>query len=116
VRSAYRFRFGTVDVVIADVVRTVNEEANPRVEHLLIIGERRHGAGGKFDVGYYSRNAGPEESTQATEILTAVRLGAEKTPAVVLSIEYDEGGKLGLVERSAPGEWRATWKSAYTDC
>ncbi len=116
VRSAYRFRLDTVDVVIADVVRTVNEEATPRVEHLLIIGERHHGASGKLDVGYYSRNAGPEESTQATEILTAVRLGAEKTPAVVLSIEYDEGGKLGLVERSAPGEWRATWKSAYTDC
>jgi len=116
VRSAYRFQLDTVDVVIADVVRTVNEEANPRVEHLLIIGERRHGASGKFDVGYYSRNAGPEESTQATEILTAVRLGAEKRPAVALSIEYDEGGKLGLVERMAPGEWRATWKSAYTDC
>ena len=116
VRSAYRFRLDTVDVVIADVVRTVNEEANPRVEHLLIIGERRHGASGKFDVGYYNRNAGPEESTQATEILTGVRFGAEKKPAVVLSIEYDEGGKLGLVERTAPGEWRATWKSAYTDC
>lgn len=116
VRSAYRFQLDTVDVVIADVVRTVNEEANPRVEHLLIIGERRHGASGKFDVGYYSRNAGPEESTQATEILTAVGLGAERKPAVVLSIEYDEGGKLGLVERIAPGEWRATWKSAYTDC
>jgi hypothetical protein len=116
VRSAYRFRLDTVDVVIADVVRSVNEEANPRVEHLLIIGERRHEASGKFDVGYYSRNAGPEESTQATEILTAVRLGEEERPAVVLSIEYDEGGKLGLVERTAPGEWRATWKSAYTDC
>ena len=116
VRSAYRFRLDTVDVVIADVVRTVNEEANPRVEHLLVIGEKRHGASGKFDVGFYSRNAGPEESTQATEILTAIRLGAEQKPAVVLSIEYDEGGKLELVERSAPGEWRATWKSAYTDC
>jgi len=116
VRSAYRFQLDTVDVVIADVVRTVNEEANPRVEHLLIIGERHHGASGKFDVGYYSRNAGPEESTQATEVLTAVRLSAEKRPAVALSIEYDEGGKLGLVERTAPGEWRVTWKSAYTDC
>ena len=116
VRSAYRFRLDTIDVVIADVVRTVNEEANPRVEHLLIVGEKPHGASGKFDVGYSNRTAGPEESTQATEILTAVRIGKEKRPAVVISIEYDEGGKLGLIERTAPGEWRATWNSAYTDC
>jgi hypothetical protein len=116
VRSAYRFRLDTVDIVIADVVRTVNEEANPRVEHLLIVGEKPHGASGKFDVGYSNRTAGPEESTQATEILTAVRIGAERRPAIVISIEYDEGGKLGLIERTAPGEWRATWNSAYTDC
>src|SRR6266550_1241359 len=116
VRSAYRFRLDTVDIVIADVVRTVNEEANPRVEHLLIIGERPRGASGKFDVGYYNRTAGAEESTQATEILTAIRIGVERRPAIVISIEYDEGGKLGLIERTAPGEWRATWTSAYTDC
>ena len=116
VRSAYRFRLDTIEVVIADVVRMVNEEANPRVEHLLIVGEKPHGASGKFDVGYYNRTAGPEESTQATEILTAVRIGGGKRPAIVISIEYDEGGKLGLIERTAPGEWRATWNSAYTDC
>ena len=116
VRSAYRFRLDTVDVVIADVVRVVNEEANPRVEHLLIFGERPHGVSGKFDVSYYSRTAGAEESTQVTEILSVVRISATKRPAVVVNIEYDDGGKLGLVERTAPGEWRATWRSAYTDC
>jgi len=116
VRSAYTFRLDSVDVVVADVVRTVNEEANPRVEHLLIIGERPRGSTGKFDVGYYSRTAGPEDSTQATEILSAVRLGAAREPAVVVNLEYDDGGKLGLIERSSSGTWRATWRSAYTDC
>ena len=114
VRSAYRFALDTVDVIVADVVRTVNEEANPRVEHLLIVGERLHGTSGKFDVSYYSRTAGPEESTQATEVLAVVRI--TKRPAVVVNVEFEEGGKLGLVERVAPGEWRATWRSAYTDC
>jgi hypothetical protein len=116
VRSAYTFRLDSVDVVVADVVRSVNEEANPRVEHLLIFGERPHGATGKFDVGYYSRNAGAEESMQATEILSAVRIGAMKRAAVVINVEYDDGGRLGLVERTGPGEWHATWRSAYTDC
>ena len=114
VRSAYKFSLDTVDVVIADVVRAVNEEANPRVEHLLIFGERPHGASGKFNVSYYTRTAGAEESTQATEMLAVVRIA--NRPAVVVNVEYDEGGKLGLVERTAPGEWRSTWNSAYTDC
>jgi len=114
VRSAYKFSLDTVDVVVADVVRTLNEEANPRVEHFLIFGERPRGASGKFNVSYYSRTAGAEESTQATEILAVVRIA--NRPAVVVNVEYDEGGKLGLVERTAPGEWRATWRSAYTDC
>ena len=116
VRSAYHILLDSVDVVIADVVRSVNEEANPRVEHLLMVGERPRGAGGKFTVGYYSRTAGKEESVQATEILAAVRIAASKRPVVVVNVEYDEGGKLGLIERSAAGEWRATWRSAYTDC
>jgi hypothetical protein len=116
VRSAYRFSLDSLDVVIADVVRSVNEEANPRVEHLLIVGEKPHGVSGKFNVGYYSRTAGKEESVQATEILAAVRLAVSKRPVIVVNIEYDEGGKLGLIERISPGEWRATWRSAYTDC
>lgn len=116
VRSAYTFRLDTIDVVIADVVRSVNEEANPRLEHLLIVGERAAGSTGRFKVGYYNRTAGAEESTQATEILAAVLIGSVRRPAVVVNIEYDDGGKFGLIERTAPGEWRATWRSAYTDC
>jgi hypothetical protein len=116
VRSAYTFRLDSVEIVITDVVRSVNEEANPRLEHLLIIGERPIGARGKYDVAYYKRTAGAEESTQATEVLTAVLIGAAKRPAIVVNIEYDDGGKLGLIERAGDGEWKATWTSAYTDC
>lgn len=116
VRSAYTFRLDSIDVVIADVVRSVNEEANPRLEHLLIIGERPAGTKGKYTLGYYSRTAGAEESTQATEVLAVVQIGAEKRPAIVVNIEYDDGGKFGLIERTDSGEWRATWKSAYADC
>lgn len=116
VRSAYTFRRDTIDVVIADVVRSVNEEANPRLEHLLIVGERAAGATGRYRVGYYSRTAGAEESTQATEVLAAVLIGSARRPAVVVNIEYGDGGKFGLIERTGPGEWRATWRSAYTDC
>jgi len=70
----------------------------------------------EFDVAYYSRTAGAEETTQATEVMAAALIGAGKRPAIVVNIEYDDGGKLGLIERTGPGEWRASWTSAYTDC
>jgi hypothetical protein len=116
VRSAFTFRLDSADVVIADIVRSVNEEANPRLEHILLVGEKPMTTTDKYNVGYYSRTAGAEESTQATEVLAVVQIGTAKRPAVVVNIEYDDGSKLGLIERAAPGQWRATWRSAYTDC
>ena len=116
VQSAYTLRLDSVEVVIADIVRTLNEEANPRIEHLLLIGERPIRSKGKYAVGYFSRVAGPEETMQATEVLAAVRVGASKSPAIVVSVESEDGVKLGLIERTGPGQWRSTWKSAYTTC
>lgn len=116
VRSAYTFRLDSVDMVIADVVRSVNEEANPRLEHLFIIGERPTGTAGKYTPTYYSRTAGAEETTPASEVLAAVLIGSSRRPAVVVNIENDDGRQLGLVERTAPGQWRSVWRSAYTDC
>jgi hypothetical protein len=116
VRSAYTFRLDSADVVVADVVRSVNEEANPRIEHLLLIGERPVGTAGKYNPAYYSRTAGAEETTQATEVLAAVQIGPSRRPAIVVNIEYDDGRKIGLIQRTGPGQWRSLWRSAYTDC
>jgi hypothetical protein len=116
VRSAYTFQLDTVDVMIADVVRTVNEEAKPRVEHLLIFGERPHNTSGKFDVSYFTRNAGAEDTTPVTEVLGAIKVGRAGRPIVIVNVQYDDGGKFGFVERTSSGRWSATWRSAYTDC
>ena len=115
VRAAYTFRLDSVNVVVADVVRAVNEEANPRIEHLLIVGERPSGSTSTLTVRYSNRTAGSEESTQASEVLSVVTLGELRKPAIVLGIEYSDGRRVGLLERIA-GEWRASWRSAYTDC
>ena len=116
VRSAYTFRLDSIDVVIADVVRTVNEEASPKVEHFFIIGERSPGTDAKYETRYYSRTAGTEESTQATDVLAVIQLGSAKRPAIVVSLEYDDGRKIGLIERKESGQWSSVWRSAYTDC
>jgi hypothetical protein len=116
VRSAYTFRLDSAEVVIADVVRSLNEEANPRIEDLFLIGERPIGATGKYTVGYFNRIAGAEETIQATEVLSAVSIGVSKRPAVIVNVESEDGSQLGFIERIGRGQWRYTWKSAYTDC
>lgn len=115
VRTAYRFHVDSLDVVVADVVRAVNEEANPRIEHLLIVGERPTGSASIIKVRYSNRSAGSEESTQASELLAVVAVGESKRPVIVIGIEYSDGKRVGLLERVA-GEWRTSWRSAYTDC
>jgi hypothetical protein len=116
VRSAYTFRLDSVEVVVADVVRSVNEEANPRIEHLFMIGERPVGTTAKYTPAYYSRMAGAEETTPTSEVLAIVRIESSRTPAVIVNIENDDGQQLGLIERTAPGQWRSVWRSAQTDC
>jgi len=116
VRSAQTFRTDSIDVVIADVVRSVNEEANPRLEHYFVIAERPAGSSAKYRVGFFSRTAGAEDDAEITELLAVVLVGPERRPAAVVNVEFDEGGTLGLLERTAPGQWRFRWRSAYTGC
>jgi len=115
VRSAFTFHVDSVDAVIADVVRAVNEEANPQVEHILLVAEHSAGSASTYNVRYSNRTAGKEESTPASELLAVLAIGPSKRPAIVINIAYSEGSRLGLLER-INGEWRATWRSAYTDC
>jgi hypothetical protein len=115
VRSAFTFRVDSVDAVIADVVRSINEEANPQIEHVLLVGERPAGSTSTYNVRYSNRTAGKEESTAASEVVAVLAIGASKRPAIVINIEYSDGNRLGLLEKIG-GEWRATWRSAFTDC
>ena len=116
VRSAHTFRADSIEGVIADVVRSVNEEANPRLEHLFVIGERPVGSRARHKIAFFSRTAGAEDDAEITELLAVVLIGAKRLPAAVVNVEYDEGGKLGLIERTAPGQWRFRWRSAYAGC
>lgn len=116
VRSAHTFRTDSIDVVIADVVRSVNEEANPRLEHYFVIVERPANSAGRYRAAFSSRTAGAEDDAEITELLAVVLIGPERRPAAVVNVGFDEGGKLGLLERTIPGQWRFRWRSAYTGC
>lgn len=116
VRSAYTFRTDSIAVVVADVVRSVNEEANPRLEHIFVVVERPVRSTSNYRVAFFTRIAGAEEAAEITELLGVVLVGPTKRPAAVVNIEYDEGGKLGLLERTGSVQWRFRWRSAYTGC
>jgi len=105
-----------VDAVVAQLVRRVNQEARPYEQHILVIGERDAKAGGRYSTAYFERVSGPEETIETSEILAALRLGAEGVPTIVLGRDYGDGTAYSLIERSADGHWRLRWSSAYAGC
>jgi hypothetical protein len=116
VRSAGRLALDSgASIIAAEVVRAVNEEANPREEHILLVSER-DSLTGKPVAAYFERVSGPEDAVESSEILAAVRLGPRRTPTIVIGRDYGDGGAYTLIERVAPGRWRVRWNSAYTGC
>ena len=115
VRKGYRLTIPSASIIIAEAVRKINEEANPREEHLLFLAERSKGNVG-FRVAFHVRSAGAEESLETSEVLSALRLTKTNRLAIVITFDYEDGGKIGLLERLALNDWRIVWKSAYTGC
>lgn len=115
VRKGYRLMLPGTSVIIAEVVRKINEEANPREEHLFLLAERS-GNEPQYHVSFHTRSAGSEESLETSEVLAAIRLTKTGTPAIVSTFDYEEGGKVGLFERRGENDWQVIWKSAYAGC
>jgi hypothetical protein len=115
VRRGYRIGLAPSQVIVAEVVRKINEEANPREEHTLFLAERDASAGG-YRVKFSKRSAGREETLEASDVLVAVRLKRTNNPVIVITFEYEDGGKIGLLERFPDGSWNMRWRSAYTGC
>lgn len=119
VRTAYRFSAADgAEVLVADVLRKVNLEANPLEEHILLIAERDPRAraeAGRYRSVYSERASGTEEGIETSEVLAAVRLGGTRG-ALVLSRQGYESSAYSLLERTAPGQWRVRWTSVHTGC
>jgi hypothetical protein len=117
VRTAYRFApVPGVEAVVADVVRTLNQEAAPLEEHTLVIGERPSGSAGPYKLAYREVSAGPEETIETSDVLAAVTLGGGARSDLVLVREGYESRAYALLERRADGRWHLRWSSAHTGC
>lgn len=114
VRKAYRAKLGQTSLLIGDIVRKINEEANPREERLLLIAERR--SEGTYSTVFHSRAAGSEGMVRTNEILAAVKFRKGNSAAIIVSFEYENGNRITLIERLPNTAWRLSWRSAYAGC
>jgi hypothetical protein len=115
VRRGYRIALSSSPVIVAEVVRKINEEANPREEHTLFLAEKQSGSGA-YRVRFSKRSSGREEALETSDVLAALELKRTNAPAIVISFEYEDGGKIGLLEKFSDGSWKIRWRSAYTGC
>ncbi|MDP1860364.1 MAG: hypothetical protein Q8K82_16930 [Gemmatimonadaceae bacterium] len=117
VRRAYRFAIApAVEGVVAEVQRTLNQEANPKQEHLLLVAERDSASQGRFEVAYSERSAGGEEMLESSEVLTIVRFGATGDVGAFVARYVGDGVIYSLLQRTGARRWRLRWSSPYTGC
>jgi hypothetical protein len=116
IRAAHRFSSQNgFEAVVAEVLRRVNVEANPREETLLVIAER-DAPGGEWRVVYSERASGDELHVQRATPLAAVNLGPQKLPTVVIERTGADWVTYALLQRSRDAVWRESWESAHSGC
>jgi hypothetical protein len=112
VTDVRRFTHDSTSVMVAHVVRRVNQEANPLEEHTLLIAERRQ-PDGAWTVVRSERSAGREESVARIDFLAAARLNDD--PMLVFS--RDSSGTVRyVVQWRGRGGWSRRWESALSRC
>lgn len=115
VRRGYRIALSSSLVIVAEVFRKINEEATPREEHTLLLAEKQSG-GDAYRVRFSKRSSGREEALETSDVLAALELKRTNAPAIVVGFEYEDGGKIGLLEKFSDGSWKIRWSSAYSGC
>ena len=106
-----------VQALAAQLIRRVNQEANPQEEQTLVIAERDSGVTtGRYQLAYAERSFGTEDEVVSTELVGAVRLGPNGAPSLVIARDSDAGLAYTLVERTGPRQWVTRWTSNMAKC
>jgi len=106
-----------VQALAAQLIRRVNQEADPQEEQTLVIAERDSGVtSGRYQLAYAERSFGREEDVVSSELVAAVRLGPNGTPSLVIARDSDAGLAYALIERTGPRQWVTRWTSSLAKC
>jgi hypothetical protein len=117
VRQANRFTLDDATlVVLAEVSRTVNQEANPLQEELVMILEVSAGkTDNQLPVAYSERSVGLEEALESLELIAVLQLH-NGTWAMLVRRDIGDGFTYELFERHEPQHWTLRWRSAHAGC
>lgn len=120
-----RLRASGKEIIVANVVRRVHQEANPLEERAFLIAEREHllsetTADGnqplKLRLVFNVRVAGREELLEGTEVLAAFGTRNSLKLMLVVARESDRGVRYVLLARTLSGDWDTQWSSALVRC
>lgn len=116
VTRAYRMRFpGDVDAAIAVVERRLNMEASPRVERTVLVLERPPKVV-PYSAVWRNTQYATEDDLIAVELLAVVQLHGAPRPSVFLGLDFGDGSRVQMLQRTTGGIWSLRWSSAYTGC
>jgi hypothetical protein len=116
VSKAYRMRFaGDIEAVVAVVERRLNMEASPKVERTLLVLERLPQVK-RFTAVWRDTQYATEDDLIAVDLLGVVRLHGVNRPTVFLGLDFGDGSRVQMLQRTDGGIWSLRWASAYTGC
>jgi hypothetical protein len=116
VHRAFTWRLADTTIVLAEVVRSLNQEATPLQEHLLIVAESSPGARTSFRRVYLERSAGTEDMMESVELLAAgVETKSGKAQLVIARFVGD-GVVYSVLRREDTNGWTLLWSSPYAGC
>jgi hypothetical protein len=122
VQDIRRFRTPTgTDIVVAQVIRRVHEEANPLEERTTVIAERdstlrQEPSSGRYTLAFHQRTVGREETLEGSELLAAFSRHGANRPLLVMARESEGGVRYVLLERTRARSWKVKWTSALVRC
>lgn len=115
VRQLARIGADPTRFLLAEVVRTIDQEAMPLQEHLLIVADPDSSERSGYRVAYFERSIGYEDVIETTELLAAMALDTTAT-VLLVSREQGDGVSYAALERISGQAWRVRWTSAFAGC
>lgn len=102
------------EVVVAEIVRRVGQEATPLEERIAVVAERDPAGTAGWRSYWIARIEGAEESIEATELVGGMEVGGGE---VVLVVQRDsaKGTRYELLVGSVKG-WERRWASGWSGC
>lgn len=115
VQSLWRFSLANgKQFIAANMIRRVNQEAQPLEERTLIIAEG-DSSSRELSAVYSERSHGSEETNESREVLLAV-YAPDGSPTLVIGRDYGNAVAYSLLEWDASGTWHLRWTSRRVVC